>query len=72
MKTFLITTLVIWGIQVLSLVSSIVTDYMMVTSKSKPEEKFIQSKKDILKFFIPYFWVMPSIRGVIRYWNSLP
>ena len=34
-------------------------------------EKVIKSKKDFLIFFIPFFWVIPGLKYIIRYWKNL-
>jgi len=58
-----------WVIQIISLISSIIADNTI--DLEKDERKIIESKRDVLHFFIPYFWVIPMLRMISNWWNNL-
>jgi hypothetical protein len=72
MKTLLITLAIIEVIQFISLLSCIMTDAMGLTDfNNEKHKKFIQSKRDVLKFFIPFFWFIPMLNMILIWWNKL-
>ena len=66
MKTFLITLAIIEAFQIVCLFSAIMTDAMDLDGSN-----FIESKRDVLKFFIPFFWFIPMLNMILRWWNKL-
>jgi hypothetical protein len=68
MKTLLITLAIIEAIQFIVLLACIMTDAMEIDEEY---EKAIQSKRDVLKFFIPFFWFIPMLNMIIKWWNKL-
>jgi hypothetical protein len=63
----IITLAIIESIQIVSLFAILMSD----TEYLKQEDKMIQSKSDVLRFFIPFFWFMPMIRMVEKWWINL-
>jgi hypothetical protein len=68
MKTILIITIIIWILQIVGLLGTLMSDSDGYTPKS---ERGIQSKSDVLIFFIPYFWVPLIILAIIKWWKGL-
>ena len=58
-------------IQIIVLLATIITDYENNSDKYRKDMRVIRSKKDFLIFFIPFFWVMPMLKSIIKYWNNL-
>jgi len=71
MNSIIITLLIVETIQIIVLLATIVTDYENNSDEYKKDIRVIRSKKDFLIFFIPFFWVMPMLKSIIRYWNNL-
>ncbi len=71
MKTLLITLAIIEVLQIISLFATIMTDAMELYSYDEKYEKVIQSKRDVLKFFIPFFWFIPMLNIILTWWNKL-
>ena len=67
MKALIITLLIIEGLQMIALFSAIMTD----VSEYEPKDRFIRSKRDVLKFFIPFFWLIPVVNMTLRWWYKL-
>ena len=44
---------------------------LIMTDLTENFKKQIQSKRDVLKFFIPFFWLVPLINGTVKWWNNL-
>ncbi len=65
MKTFLIITLAVEIFQLIVLLSVILTDLTMT------EDNLIKTKKGVIQFFIPYFWLIPLLRAINKWWKSL-
>lgn len=45
--------------------------YIQADTWKEEAEKVIKSKKDFLIFFIPFFWAIPVLKYIIRYWKNL-
>lgn len=71
MNSIIITLVIVETIQIIVLLATIVTDYENNSDEYKKDIRVIRSKKDFLIFFIPFFWVMPMLKSIIRYWNNL-
>ncbi len=71
MNSIIITLIIVETIQIIVLLATIVTDYENNSDEYKKDIRVIRSKKDFLIFFIPFFWVMPMLKSIIRYWNNL-
>ena len=54
-------------LQILALIVHIQGDTWII----RRSEKVIKSKKDFLIFFIPFFWAIPVLKYIIRYWKNL-
>jgi len=68
MKTVLITTIIVEIFQVIMLFSILIGDAMDL---SRGEERVIKSKRDVLRFLVPYFWFIPMVLMIIKWWKSL-
>ena len=71
MDSIIITLVIVETIQIIVLLATIVTDYENNSDEYRKDLRVIRSKKDFLIFFIPFFWVMPMLKSIIRYWNNL-
>lgn len=71
MNSIIITLVTVETIQIIVLLATIITDYENNSDKYRKDMRVIRSKKDFLIFFIPFFWVMPMLKSIIRYWNNL-
>ena len=71
MKSIIITLVIVETIQIIVLLATIITDYENNSDKYRKDMRVIRSKKDFLIFFIPFFWVMPMLKSIIKYWNNL-
>ena len=67
MKALIITLLIIYVFQMCALFSTLITD----SSEYESEDKCIQSKLDFLKFFIPFFWFIPMVNMILKWWHKL-
>ena len=67
-NSIIITLVTVETLQIIVLLATIVTDY---TFEYRKDLRVIKSKKDFLIFFIPFFWVMPMLKSIIKYWNNL-
>jgi hypothetical protein len=67
MKALIITLLIIEAFQIIALFSVLITD----SEAYEPEDKYIHSKLDFLKFFIPFFWFIPMVNMILKWWNKL-
>ena len=67
MKALIITLLIIYAFQIIALFSVLITD----SSEYDIEDKCIQSKLDFLKFFIPFFWFIPMVNMILKWWHKL-
>lgn len=71
MKSIIIILIIVETFQILVLLATIITDYENNSDKYRKDMRVIKSKKDFLIFFIPFFWVMPMLKSIIKYWNNL-
>lgn len=71
MNSIIITLVIVETIQIVVLLATIITDYENNSDKYRKDMRAIRSKKDFLIFFIPFFWVMPMLKSIIKYWNNL-
>tara|TARA_R110002012_G_scaffold26245_1_gene85657 strand:- start:668 stop:886 length:219 start_codon:yes stop_codon:yes gene_type:complete len=71
MNSIIITLVIVETIQIIVLLATIVTDYENNSDEYRKDLRVIRSKKDFLIFFIPFFWVMPMLKSIIKYWNNL-
>lgn len=71
MDSIIITLVIVETIQIIVLLATIVTDYENNSDEYRKDLRVIRSKKDFLIFFIPFFWIMPMLKSIIRYWNNL-
>lgn len=71
MNSIIITLIIVETIQIIVLLATIVTDYENNSDEYRKNLRVIRSKKDFLIFFIPFFWLMPMLKSIIRYWNNL-
>ena len=71
MNSIIITLVIVETIQIIVLLATIVTDYENNSDEYRKDLRVIRSKKDFLIFFIPFFWIMPMLKSIIRYWNNL-
>ena len=71
MNSIIIILLIVETIQIIVLLAIIVTDYENNSDEYRKDLRIIRSKKDFLIFFIPFFWVMPMLKSIIRYWKNL-
>lgn len=58
---------IIYSLQIVSFLAALLTDW----DNRYPENKLIQTKMDVLKFFIPLYWVIPMTIGIMRWWSKL-
>ena len=68
MKKFLITLLVIDIIQILFFLGALISDAV----EDEGDNNFITSKRDVLKFLIPFFWFVPMVVAILTWWKKLP
>ena len=68
MKAFIITTIIIEVLQFCAFFAIITTDVLDTRNK---KDYMIQTKMDVLKFLVPYFWFIPMIRLILKWWYSL-
>jgi len=71
MNSIIITLVTVETLQIIVLLATIITDYENNSDKYRKDMRVIRSKKDFLIFFIPFFWVMPMLKSIIKYWNNL-
>ena len=71
MNSIIIILIIVETFQILVLLATIITDYENNSDKYRKDMRVIRSKKDFLIFFIPFFWVMPMLKSIIKYWNNL-
>ena len=71
MNSIIIILIIVETFQILVLLATIITDYENNSDKYRKDMRVIKSKKDFLIFFIPFFWVMPMLKSIIKYWNNL-
>ena len=67
-EIIIVTLLTVETFQIGALSIIVVSDFYEAESK---DSKIIKSKKDFLVFFIPFFWVIPGLKFIIRYWKNL-
>ncbi|MDA7514194.1 hypothetical protein N8508_00235 [bacterium] len=68
MKTVLITTIIVEIFQVLMLFSILIGEAMEL---SRGEEKYLNTKRRVLQFLVPYFWFIPMVLMIIKWWKNL-
>ena len=70
-NSIIIILIIVEIFQIIVLLATMVTDYENNSDKYRKDMRVIRSKKDFLIFFIPFFWVMPMLKSIIKYWNNL-
>lgn len=67
MKAILITILIVEILQIVGLFAAVMTDATVVS-----DDNLINSKKDVIKFLIPFFWFIPLVVAILTWWKKLP
>ena len=70
MKTVLITVAIVEVFQIIGLFGALMAD-MSSNDYGQNEEKFLTTKRRVLQFFIPFFWFIPMVNNIMRWWNKL-
>ena len=67
MKVLIIILVINEVIQILALIAMLWEDF----EENNEKDKMIQSKKDVLRCFIPFFWFKLMINRILNWWNKL-
>ena len=66
----IVTVAIVEVIQVCMLFAFIMAD-AGATDYGEKQEKYLTTKRRVLQFFIPFFWFIPMVNTIIRWWNKL-
>ena len=72
MKIIIFFLIAIYCLQVLAVISAILTEVLVFPPFNvEDEDKIIQSKSDVIIFLIPFYWAYSLIRRIIKWWDNL-
>ena len=66
----IVTVAIVEVIQVITLLATMMAD-VGVVEHGENAEKYLTTKRRVLQFFVPFFWVPPMLRAIIGWWNGL-
>ena len=71
MTTAIIVTIAIVEVfQIITLFAALIEDTGVMDYDGK-DEKYLTTKRRVLQFFVPFFWVPATLRAIVRWWNGL-
>ena len=70
MKEVIVTVVIVEVFQMITLLATMMTD-AGVADYGENAEKYLTTKRRVLQFFVPFFWVPATLRAIVRWWNGL-
>ena len=70
MKEVIVTVVIVEVIQVIILLTTMMMDTGVMDYDGNAE-KYLTTKRRVLQFFIPFFWLPATLRAIVRWWNGL-